>query len=106
MDIFDPVRVGRADERTFTISIPSLEISLPCKATETVLTAIYRAGILPKLWGCRGGGCGVCKIQLHGGQVDKAPMSRDHISIEDEKRGVLLACCIKPRSDLTLDIIS
>ncbi len=52
--------------------------------------------------GCRRGGCGVCRIRVEGGEYRSDPMSRAHISAEEEASGVVLACCIYPLSDLSL----
>lgn len=61
-----------------------------------------RAGVA-KQSGCRGGGCGVCKVRLAAGEVVCEPMSRDHVSVAEESLGFLLACRAKPLSDLVLD---
>lgn len=55
--------------------------------------------------GCHGGGCGVCKIQVIKGDVEKITMSRKHISEQEENNGTFLACCVFPKSDITLKVI-
>ncbi|MFC2995943.1 2Fe-2S iron-sulfur cluster-binding protein [Acinetobacter sichuanensis] len=55
--------------------------------------------------GCRGGGCGICRIQIQQGQFKKKRMSRAHISELDEQHGIVLACCIYPRSDLEITVL-
>jgi ferredoxin len=52
--------------------------------------------------GCRRGGCGVCRMRVLAGDYRSDLMSRSHVSTEDEASGVVLACCIYPRSDLSL----
>ena len=52
--------------------------------------------------GCRRGGCGICRVSVLSGAYDSGPMSRACVSAEDEAAGVVLACCIYPRSDLSL----
>jgi ferredoxin len=77
---------------------------------ERVLVALERAqgfGQLKNLprrlpVGCRRGGCGICRVRVLDGEYDSGPMSRSCVSAEDEAAGIVLACCIYPRSDLSL----
>jgi ferredoxin len=79
-------------------------------AEERVLVALERAQGFGQLKnmprrlpvGCRRGGCGVCRVRVLEGDYRRDPMSRTHVSVEDEAGGVVLACCIYPRSDLSL----
>jgi ferredoxin len=52
--------------------------------------------------GCRGGGCGVCKIEVVSGRYVTGKMSRAQVSPDDEARGIVLACQVRPRSDLVV----
>jgi ferredoxin len=52
--------------------------------------------------GCRRGGCGVCRMRVLNGEYRREPMSRAHVTDQDEAEGVVLACCVFPLSDLTL----
>ena len=93
----------------FTITVPGAG-SCQCSEDERVLVALERAqGFgqlknLPKRLpvGCRRGGCGVCRARVVQGQYRTAPMSREHISAEDEECGLILACAVYPLSDLSL----
>jgi len=77
---------------------------------ERVLVALERAQGFGQLRnmprrlpvGCRRGGCGICRVRVLSGEYDSGPMSRACVSAEDEAAGVVLACCIYPRSDLSL----
>lgn len=83
-------------------------------AGERVIVALERAQGLGQLKnmprrlpiGCRRGGCGVCRVRVTQGAYRADVMSRAHISAEDEAAGVVLACCIYPRSDLSLRLES
>lgn len=55
--------------------------------------------------GCRGGGCGICRIQVVQGPYETKRMSREHISDTDEQQGIVLACRIYPQSDLQINIL-
>ncbi|MFT6472290.1 MAG: ferredoxin [Neptuniibacter pectenicola] len=55
--------------------------------------------------GCRGGGCGVCKIKVINGSFLSKRMSKAHITDEDLKKGVVLACRIFPTSDLKIEVL-
>jgi ferredoxin len=52
--------------------------------------------------GCRGGGCGVCRVRILDGTYATKRMSRRHVSEADEHAGVVLACRTIPTSDLRL----
>lgn len=55
--------------------------------------------------GCRGGGCGVCKIEVVSGSYKKRVMSRDHVSEEEEAQDIVLACRVKPTSDMRVKVL-
>ena len=75
------------------------------KPEHTVLWSLQRAGVLPELQGCYGGGCGACKVQIVAGNyVEIKKMSRAHISLAEEASTYVLLCCIKPLSDITISI--
>lgn len=55
--------------------------------------------------GCRGGGCGVCKVRVTGGRYRTERMSRACVSAEEEKDGVALACKLFPQSDISVRVV-
>jgi len=75
--------------------------AFPCREDESVLEAMRRAGFGPR--GCFGGGCGICKMRIARGvyRIVKQ-MSRAHVTKENEEEGIVLLCCVQPRSDLLL----
>ena len=86
----------------FTI-LSSTGERFPCRADESVLSAMRRANAGPIRYGCFGGGCGACKMRVQTGTYQVfQPMSRAHVSIEEEQNGFALLCCIHPTSDLVL----
>ncbi|MFD1691906.1 2Fe-2S iron-sulfur cluster-binding protein [Azotobacter chroococcum] len=53
-----------------------------------------REGCIPV--GCRGGGCGVCKVRVVSGRFDFGAMSCRHVSADERGRGLALACRLFP----------
>lgn len=84
--------------------------AIACRAGETVVAALENlslparvAGGRPRIpVGCRRGGCGVCRVQVIAGTYRVEPMSRTHVSEEEQREGYALACRLVPESDLTL----
>ena len=85
-----------------TVQIAGTDASFPCGEDVPVLVAMHALGRSVIAVGCRGGGCGVCKVQVLRGSYVSGKMSRAKISVEDEARGVVLACQIRPTSDLVV----
>ncbi|MDR3214664.1 MAG: 2Fe-2S iron-sulfur cluster binding domain-containing protein [Bacilli bacterium] len=55
------------------------------------------------LIGCRRGGCGKCLIKVLQGEYEVIrDMSQGNI---DLKNNIVLACCIKPKTDLKITIL-
>ncbi len=55
--------------------------------------------------GCRGGGCGVCRIRVISGDYEAKKMSRKHVPEQDQAEGVALACRVYPRSDMSVELL-
>lgn len=79
--------------------------SYQCDDTETVLDGMERIGRRGIPVGCRGGGCGICKIRVVSGEYQGRKMSRACISQAEEESGYVLACRIVPRIDLQVEIV-
>ncbi|WP_231876361.1 2Fe-2S iron-sulfur cluster binding domain-containing protein [Azotobacter vinelandii] len=77
-----------------------------CDEDETVLAGMARLGRKGIPLGCRGGGCGVCKVRVTGGVYRQSrPMSRQHVSAVEQAHGTVLACCILAQGDLSLKVV-
>jgi ferredoxin len=86
-----------------TIAVEESGASYSCAVHETVLQGMFRYGRRPIPSGCLRGGCGVCRVQVLSGDVDfEGPMSTAHVTEADRSNGIMLACRIRPRSDLQL----
>jgi len=89
----------------FEIKLVETESSFECDATKTLLDGMGRLGMRGIPSGCRGGACGVCKIEVIAGSFTHKIMSRSHISEEDEHSGRVLACRTYPSSNLELRVL-
>ncbi|MBF7729118.1 2Fe-2S iron-sulfur cluster-binding protein [Pseudomonas sp. N040] len=76
-----------------------------CDEQESLLDGMARLGRRGIPLGCRGGGCGVCKVQVLTGSYAAKAMSRAHVSAEEQAGGTVLACRITPTSDLRLAVV-
>jgi CDP-4-dehydro-6-deoxyglucose reductase len=75
----------------------------PVPEGDTLLQAALDAGLtLP--YGCRNGACGACKCKLLDGQVDHGIAQEHALSAADKAAGLVLTCCAKPLSDLSLEV--
>jgi len=55
--------------------------------------------------GCINGGCGVCKVRILEGNVRVlGPISRKHVSEEEEQQGYVLACRVAPVGSVRLEV--
>ncbi len=79
--------------------------SYVCGVDSSLLKGMERLGRKGIPVGCRGGGCGICKIEIVRGEYGCKRMSREHISVAEEARGVVLACRTAPRSDIELRVL-
>lgn len=89
----------------FNVTIDETGEVFRCRPEETLLAGMERLGKQGIPVGCRGGGCGVCKVHINQGEYHKRLMSRDHVSAEEEAMGIVLACRVRPDSDIHLWVI-
>ena len=87
------------------ITVAQTGDSFDCFPHENLLTGMLRLGRKGIPVGCVNGGCGVCKVEITSGDYVKRVMSRDYVSVEDEAAGRVLACRVKPSSDITLRVL-
>ncbi len=77
--------------------------TVSCTAEETVLAAILGSGASVR-FGCRGGGCGTCKMRVLSGQVVHGRCSAAVLPEEEKQSGWFLSCQARARSDLTIEL--
>ncbi len=87
----------------YTITLTPVGETLPCRPEETVLAAVLRSGARV-VFGCRGGGCGTCKMRATAGRVDHGRCSAAVLPDEERLAGWFLSCQACPRSDLTIEL--
>lgn len=90
---------------TFNVLIIDTGERYRCRSDQTVLAGMENLGRKGIPVGCRQGGCGVCKVAVLSGEYQAKVMNRDHISKEDEAAGRVLACRIRPSSDLEVQVL-
>lgn len=76
---------------------------ISCRADQTVADASYRQRINIPL-DCRDGACGTCKSFCESGDYDGGSYIDDALTDGEARDGYALPCCMKPKSDLVLQI--
>lgn len=92
--------------QVYTVVIANTGERYPCRSDQSLLAAMEGLGRKGIPVGCRGGGCGVCKVWIQAGTVRCERMSRAHVSAEEEACGHVLACRAFPASDLDLRAVA
>ncbi len=88
------------------IHIENCGESFDCAATQNVLRGMEYLGRKGIPVGCRGGGCGVCKVRVLRGQYRTEKMSRACVSAEEQRQGYALACRLyADEGDLHLQVV-
>lgn len=74
-----------------------------CHQDQFVLNAMESHGLRSIAVGCRGGGCGVCRVKVIAGSYECGRMSKAQVSAEQQQQGYALACRLKPTTDLLIE---
>lgn len=72
------------------------------RADRAVLLEMMARGVRAIEVGCRGGGCGVCRVEVLEGDYRTMRMSRRHVTEAEEAEGFALACRVMATSDLVV----
>ena len=79
--------------------------SYACAIGENLLKGMTLLGRKGIPVGCVNGGCGVCKVKILEGTVETlGPVSRAHVTEEEECQGFTLACRVGPTSEVVLEV--
>lgn len=92
-------------EKKFAVLIEDSGEVFRCDDSQNLLRSMAVLGHRGIPVGCRGGGCGVCKVRVTDGEFRTRKMSRACISEEEERAGVVLACRLFPAGDLSLTVV-
>ena len=80
--------------------------SYPCASSESLLQGMLKLGRKGIPVGCVNGGCGVCKVRILAGEIKAlGPVSRAHVSAEEEAQGITLACRVAPQTPVRLAVV-
>jgi len=90
-------------KQLYRIEIVNRKFNFYCSEDQVLLVGMERRNESFIRVGCRGGGCGICKVRIIDGNYETKRMSRAHISEAEEKQGYALACRVLPRSDLLIE---
>ena len=85
-----------------TVIVRGESQTIPCRADQTLLDALEKAGIRAPSH-CRSGECGWCHSRLVSGDV-YIPEDTDGRRAADKKFGWIHPCCSYPITDVTLDV--
>lgn len=92
------------DEHVVTLVEPSHQWR--CRPQESIAEGADRAQIgRTLLHGCRGGGCGICKVRVLRGQYMLRRHSLEANPQSEKEKDIVLACCAEPTSDLIIQLM-
>ena len=87
----------------YTITLLPFEKQFTCGDNETILQAAIRQGFNLR-YGCKHGGCGMCKAQVVEGEVDNTEASSFALLDFEKQQGFSLLCCAYPESDVAIEL--
>ncbi|MEO8058510.1 MAG: 2Fe-2S iron-sulfur cluster-binding protein [Burkholderiales bacterium] len=91
---------------TLSVCIVNSGDNYPCALEESLLRGMLKLGRKGVPAGCVNGGCGVCKVRIVEGTVRPlGPVSRAHVSVDEERCGITLACRVAPLTAVRLEAI-
>lgn len=75
-------------KRWHEVTISDTSEVFRCREDESLLLGMERLGKRGIPVGCRGGGCGVCKVRIESGEFGKRVMNRVSIDIGPTRHGI------------------
>lgn len=94
-----------SSQTKYAIRLVNTGDSYQCHPETDVLRGMEQLGFKGIPVGCRGGGCGVCKVRVTRGDYRVRKMSRACVSAQEEAEGIVLACKLYPRDDLEVEVL-
>jgi len=89
----------------FQVEIADTGEHYPCADNRSLLDGMVALGRKGIPVGCRNGGCGVCKVAILSGEFQTRVMSRAFVTEDDLAQRHVLACRVKPVSDIRLSVL-
>lgn len=89
----------------FEVVIEDCDQRFVCSDQQNLLRGMEMLGKRGIPVGCRGGGCGVCKVFVTKGCYRTDRMSRACVTAAEESNGVALACRLYPETDLRIRVV-
>ncbi len=89
--------------RIYKVDVTNRNMQFNMQTGQTLLAGMEKSTCRAIDVGCRGGGCGLCKVKVLSGVFTTKCMSRRHISEQQQAEGYALACRLLPESDLVLE---
>lgn len=88
---------------SFTVQILPYGRTYECEEGETLLAAGLRAGFNLR-YGCRHGGCGMCKVRVVEGEVDMGDASSFALMDYEREQGYALICSSTADGDVAIEV--
>ena len=87
------------------VTVAQTKETYPCAIGESLLQGMLRLGRKGIPVGCVNGGCGVCKVRILEGDIKQlGPVSRAHVTVDEEACGYTLACRVGPVTPVRLEV--
>lgn len=85
-----------------TLAVDGTDVVIATRADEPILAALCRHGYAYR-FGCRRGGCGMCKVTVLSGQIDyRVTVSAQVLTEDDVQAGICLSCRAVPQTDTVI----
>jgi ferredoxin len=89
-----------------TLTVDGADVEVVTRDGEAILAALSRHGYA-HTFGCRRGGCGVCKVELVLGEVAYPTLvSSEVLSDSDQESGTCLSCRAVPVTDTVIRLVA
>lgn len=89
----------------YLIRLLNLEQTFHCSVDKTLLQGMQSVSKRGIPIGCRGGGCGICRVRVLRGHYHCQKMSQGHVNEQEQADGLALACRLYPESDLDVEVL-
>ncbi|HIL84247.1 MAG TPA: 2Fe-2S iron-sulfur cluster binding domain-containing protein [Pseudomonadales bacterium] len=87
----------------FEIVVLNRDQRFRCKPGKSLLSGMEYQQSKAIEVGCRGGGCGICRIKILSGEFEGKKMSIKHVTQDQAEEGMALSCRVFPQSDMVIE---